>query len=72
MRMRQVEQFIVSGMPAAEWMRLNCMSSSTFYLCFKKFRKAGLPLWDLSKLELQIHRPKRIEYLIDAPLCVPL
>ena len=48
------------------------MSSSTFHLWFKKFRKAGLPLYDLSKLELQIHRPKRIEYLIDAPLCVPL
>lgn len=38
MRMRQIEQFLASGMPAAEWMRLNRMSSSTFYLWFNKFR----------------------------------
>ncbi len=38
MRMRQIEQFLASGMPAAEWMRLNRMSSSTFYLWLNKFR----------------------------------
>ena len=38
------EQFIASGIPAAEWMRLNCISNSTFYLWFNKFRKAGLSL----------------------------
>ena len=39
MRMQQIQQFLDSGLSATRWMKLNHMSSATFYLWFNKFRE---------------------------------